>query len=68
MEDNVTRNSASNTSDKTRSYGDRPRATRDPSLSPPARFERVKKVPGSKKLIFGEWVEVKEDDEDANKP
>jgi hypothetical protein len=62
MEDSVTAASASRTSDKTSSNR---RATRDPSIEPPPRFERIPKEPGSKKLILGEWVEVKPDDEDA---
>jgi hypothetical protein len=60
MEDSVTAASASKTSDRSRS-----KATRDPLIEPPAKFERTLKVPGSKKLVLGEWVEVLPDDEDA---
>ena len=59
--------SATCTPSRTRSYTDVVRPTRDPSLKPPARFERVPKQPGSKKLVHGEWVDVKPDDEDAVK-
>jgi hypothetical protein len=30
-----------------------------------ARFERVAKKPGSKKLVCGQWVEVLPEDDDA---
>lgn len=41
---------------------------RDPDYQPP-RFkqEQPKKEPGSKKLVCGEWVTVKEGDDDARK-
>jgi hypothetical protein len=35
---------------------------------PEARFERVLKEPGSKKLIFGGWETVKPEDDDALQP
>jgi hypothetical protein len=39
---------------------------RDPDYKPPrVTKEQPKKVPGSKKLVHGEWVEVKPDDPDA---
>lgn len=60
MEDRVTAASASSTSDKIRS-----KATRDPSIAPPAKFELIPKEPGSKKLILGQWVVVNPGDEDA---
>lgn len=41
------------------------RRTRDPSVIPPAKFERIPKEPGTKKLVCGEWITVKEGDEDA---
>lgn len=41
------------------------RRTRDPSIDPPAKFQRILKEPGTKKLVCGEWITVKEDDEDA---
>lgn len=53
--------SANNTSDKTGAI----RPTRDPSITPPQRFQRVLKEPGSKKLVLGRWVLVEPDDEDA---
>lgn len=41
------------------------RRTRDPSVTPPDKFQRILKEPGTKKLVFGEWVTVKEGDDDA---
>lgn len=35
------------------------RLTRDPSLVPPRRFERVAKAPGSYELTGGKLVEVR---------
>lgn len=55
--------SANSTSDKTQSI----RPIRDPSIEPPARFERIEKEPGSKKLVLGKWVTVKAGDDDAAK-
>lgn len=38
----------------------------DPSYCPPrVTQEQPKKEPGSKKLIHGEWIEVKAEDDDA---
>jgi hypothetical protein len=63
MEDRVMDASASQMSVKT---SPNVRATRDPSITPPAKFEPKRDKPvGSKKLVLGEWVEVKEGDEDA---
>lgn len=53
--------SANRTSDRTRSN------TRNSFLASPTRFQRVKKEPGSKKLVLGQWVEVLAGDEDAQK-
>jgi hypothetical protein len=41
------------------------RPTRNPSLEAPARFQRIAKAPGSKKLVHGQWVVVQPGDEDA---
>jgi hypothetical protein len=51
--------SASCTSNNNRSYRDFMTRSSGP------RFERVPKVPGSKKLVHGRWVEVLPEDEDA---
>ena len=51
--------SANKTSDKSEPI----QPIRDPSIEPPERFKRMAKEPGSKVLIFGEWVNVEDEEE-----
>src|SRR5438309_10969699 len=53
--------SAIRTSNRGRSYADFIDRTKFPEVP----HQRVPKQPGSKKLVCGEWVEVKPGDEDA---